>query len=68
MNYCRLVNGVVDQAIKRNTTSVANRAEAVSFPRSFVDIRHGAFDSRCLKLHVPFLFTVTGWNVVHSFF
>lgn len=56
------MNGVVDQAVKRNTTSVANRAEAVSLPRSFVDIRHGAFDLRHLKLHVPFLFGVTGWK------
>ena len=61
------MNGVVDQAIKRNSSSVANRAEAVSFPRSFVDIRHGALDSRRLKLHVPFLLAVTqDGKFVHS--
>jgi hypothetical protein len=36
------VNGVVDQSQKRNTTSVASRAEAAELPRVLVDIRHGA--------------------------
>jgi hypothetical protein len=36
------VNGVVDQSQKRNTTSVALRAEAAELPRVLVDIRHGA--------------------------
>lgn len=37
----RLVNGVVDQSQKRNTTSVASRAEDSQLPRLLVDIRHG---------------------------
>jgi ribosomal biogenesis protein LAS1 len=42
MAIMRLVNGVVDQSQKRNTTSVALRAEAAELPRVLVDIRHGA--------------------------
>jgi len=38
----RLVNGVVDQSVRRHTSSVANRAEDARLPRAFVDIRHGA--------------------------
>jgi hypothetical protein len=39
------VNGVVDQSVRRNTSSVANRAEEARLPRVFVDIRHGAYES-----------------------
>jgi len=42
MAIMRLVNGVVDQSQKRNTTSVASRAEAAELPRVLVDIRHEA--------------------------
>ncbi|CAK9198992.1 unnamed protein product [Sphagnum jensenii] len=42
MAIMRLVNGVVDQSQKRNTTSVALRAEAAELPRVLVDIRHEA--------------------------
>jgi predicted Rdx family selenoprotein len=40
MAIMRLVNGVVDQNARRNTASVANRAEDAGLPRAFVDIRH----------------------------
>ncbi|XP_024375786.1 uncharacterized protein [Physcomitrium patens] len=40
MAIMRLVNGVVDQSVRRNTSSVANRAEDARLPRVFVDIRH----------------------------
>lgn len=36
------MNGVVDQSQKRNTTSVADRAEFAGLPRLLVDIRHEA--------------------------
>lgn len=36
------MNGVVDQNARRNTASVANRAEDAGLPRAFVDIRHGS--------------------------
>lgn len=35
------MNGVVDQSQKRNTSSVAERAEFAGLPRLLVDIRHG---------------------------
>ncbi|CAM6112416.1 unnamed protein product [Calypogeia fissa] len=38
----RLVNGVVDPSQKRNTTSVADRAEFAGLSRLLVDIRHEA--------------------------
>ena len=38
----RLVNGVVDQSVRCNTSSVANRAEDARLPLVFVDILHGA--------------------------
>lgn len=38
------MNGVVDQSVRRNTSSVANRAEDARLPRAFVDIRHGAHE------------------------
>ncbi|KAG0629372.1 hypothetical protein M758_1G098300 [Ceratodon purpureus] len=40
MAIMRLVNGVVDQSVRRNSSSVANRAEDAHLPRAFVDIRH----------------------------
>ncbi|KAL2630505.1 hypothetical protein R1flu_015191 [Riccia fluitans] len=36
----RLVNGVVDVSAKRNSSSVASRAESAGLPRLLVDIRH----------------------------
>jgi hypothetical protein len=57
MAIMRLVNGVVDQSQKRNTTSVALRAEAAELPRILVDIRHGArLDHHlyyCLNCYLP---------------
>eukprot|EP00249_Psilotum_nudum_P011578 c23251_g1_i1 orf=1888-4143(+) len=40
MAVMRMVNGVVDQSRKSNSTSVAVRAEAAGLPRALVDIRH----------------------------
>ncbi|KAL3688417.1 hypothetical protein R1sor_014726 [Riccia sorocarpa] len=40
MTLQRLVNGVVDVSAKRNSSSVASRAESAGFPRLLVDIRH----------------------------